>query len=67
MAGNILANNFEYLAGAHLELHLMDVDRVRVLSEVIYSPDLDRTEHRVLSDGVVPISRDGVACSVERA
>ena len=55
------------LAVDHLELHLVDVDGVRVLGEIVYLPDLDRTERRVLGDQIVPTQRDRFACAVERA
>jgi hypothetical protein len=43
----------------HLKLHLVDVDRVGVLGEVVQFPDLDRVQGRGLGDLLVPVQPDG--------
>src|SRR6266545_7663048 len=51
----------ERLSVHHLEHHLVDVDRVRVLREVPELPDLGRADRRVLGDGIHPHPRDALA------
>jgi integrase len=50
-----------------LELHLVDVDRVRVLREVVHLPDLDGVQVRVLRDRIVPVERIRRTVLVHRA
>ena len=47
----------ERLTGEHLELHLVDVDRVGVLGEVVDLPQFDGSERDLLRDWRIPPQR----------
>src|SRR5512144_78159 len=55
------------LAIDDLELHLVNVNGVRIRGEIVDFPDLDRVQRRVLGDRVVPAQRNPGAVRGHRA
>ena len=60
-------NAVERLTIDDLKLHFVNVNRVSVFREVVYLPDFDGVQGRILCDRIPPSFGDRVSGSVKRA